>query len=56
MVMKKNNHLTNLKQDQWRDGFLLQTIKNAYTGLKPGKYAGFNVANVKSYKILKKIF
>lgn len=38
------------QQDQWRDGFLLQTIKNAYTGLKPGKYAGFNVANVKSYK------
>jgi hypothetical protein len=38
------------QQDKWRDGFLLQTIKNAYTGLKPGKYAGFNVANVKSYK------
>jgi len=37
-------------QDQWRNGFLLQTIKNAYRGLKPGKYAGFNVANVKSYK------
>ncbi len=36
-------------QDEWRNGFLLQTIKNAYHGLKPGKYAGFNVANVKSY-------
>ena len=38
------------QQDAWRNGFLLQTIKNAYKGLKPGKYAGFNVANVKSYK------
>ena len=38
------------QQDQWREGFLLRTIQNAYTGLKPGKYAGFNVANVKSYK------
>ena len=38
------------EQDKWRDGFLLQTIKNAYKGLKKGKYAGFNVANVKSYK------
>jgi hypothetical protein len=38
------------QQDAWRNGFLLQTIKNAHTGLKPGKYAGFNVANVKSYK------
>src|SRR6056300_701128 len=37
-------------QDEWRNGFLLQTIKNAYKGLKSGKYAGFNVANVKSYK------
>ena len=37
-------------QEKWREGFLLQTIKNAYRGLKPGKYAGFNVANVKSYK------
>src|SRR6056300_1124705 len=37
-------------QDQWRNGFLLQTIKNAHTGLKPGKRAAFNVANVKSYK------
>ena len=27
-------------QDQWRNGFLLQTIKNAYRGLKPGKFAG----------------
>ena len=43
------------QQDKWRDGFLLQTIKNAYKVLKPGKYAGFNVANVKSYKTLKKI-
>ena len=37
-------------QEKWREGFLLQTIKNAYRGLKPGKCAGFNVANVKSYK------
>ncbi len=37
-------------QEQWRNGFLLQTIKNAYHGLKPGKCAAFNVANVKSYK------
>ena len=37
-------------QDLWRNGFLLQTIKNAYKGLKKGKYAAFNVANVKSYK------
>ena len=38
------------QQDEWRNGFLLQTIKNAHTGLKPGKRAAFNVANVKSYK------
>ena len=38
------------QQDLWRNGFLLKTIQNAYIGLKPGKYAAFNVANVKSYK------
>jgi len=38
------------QQDEWRNGFLLQTIKNAHTGLKPGKRAAFNVANVKTYK------
>jgi len=37
-------------QDLWREGFLLKTIQNAYKGLKPGKRAAFNVANVKSYK------
>jgi len=37
-------------QDLWRNGFLLKTIQNAYKGLKKGKYAAFNVANVKSYK------
>ena len=37
-------------QEKWREGFLLKTIKNAYRGLKPGKKAAFNVANVKSYK------
>jgi len=38
------------EQDKWREGFLLKTIQNAYHGLKIGKRAAFNVANVKSYK------
>jgi len=38
------------EQDLWKEGFLLKTIQNAYHGLKPGKRAAFNVANVKSYK------
>ena len=36
--------------EDWNEGFLRQTIKNVYTGLKPGKYMGLNVANIKSHK------
>ena len=34
----------------WKEKFLKQTIANAYTGLKPGKYLALNVANTKQYK------
>jgi hypothetical protein len=34
----------------WREKFLLQTIKNAYKGLKQNKFLGLNVANTKQYK------
>jgi hypothetical protein len=36
--------------DMWKEKFLKQTIANAYTGLKPGKYLALNVANTKQYK------
>ena len=36
--------------DMWREKFLLQTIKNAYKGLKQNKFLGLNVANTKQYK------
>ena len=36
--------------DIWKEKFLLQTIKNAYKGLKSGKFLGLNVANTKQYK------
>ena len=34
----------------WREKFLLQTIKNAYKGLKSGNFLGLNVENTKQYK------
>ena len=36
--------------EDWNEGFLRETIKNVYKGLKPGKYMGLNVANIKSHK------
>ena len=36
--------------DLWKEGFLRQTIKNAYKGLKKGKKLALNVANTKQYK------
>jgi len=36
--------------EDWNNGFLRETIKNVYRGLKPGKYMGLNVANIKSHK------
>ena len=36
--------------EDWNEGFLRKTIKNVYKGLKPGKYMGLNVANIKSHK------
>ena len=34
----------------WKEKFLKQTIKNAYKGLKTGKFLALNVANTKQYK------
>ena len=36
--------------EDWNEGFLRETIKNVYKGLKPGKHMGLNVANIKSHK------
>ena len=36
--------------EDWNNGFLRKTIQNVFTGLKPGKYMGLNVANIKSHK------
>jgi len=36
--------------DMWKEHFLKQTIKNAFKGLKQGKYLALNVANTKQYK------
>ena len=36
--------------EDWNNGFLRKPIKNVFTGLKPGKYMGLNVANIKSHK------
>jgi hypothetical protein len=36
--------------EDWNNGFLRETIKNVYQGLKPGKFMGLNVANIKSHK------
>ena len=36
--------------DMWKEKFLRQTIKNAYKGLKKGKFLALNVANTKQYK------
>lgn len=36
-------------KELWLDGYLHKTINNCYIGLKQGKYAAINIANVKSY-------
>lgn len=36
-------------KDAWLNGYLYNTFKNAYVGLKPGKYMAINIANVKSF-------
>ena len=36
--------------EMWKEHFLKQTIANAHTGLKTGKYLALNVANTKQYK------
>ena len=36
--------------ESWKENFLRQTIKNAYKGLKKGKFLALNVANTKQYK------
>ncbi len=36
--------------EDWNNGFLRKTIQNVMYGLKPGKYMGLNVANIKSHK------
>ena len=38
------------KSDMLKEKFLRQTIKNAYKGLKKGKFLALNVANTKQYK------
>lgn len=37
-------------RDSWSEGFLRQTMKNVYFGLKPEGYMVLNIADVKSHK------
>lgn len=37
------------EKQAWLEGFLAETMKNCYAGLKPGKYMLINIANVKAY-------
>lgn len=36
-------------KDSWVNGYLKETFKNAYSGLKNGSYMAINIANVKSF-------
>lgn len=40
------------EKDAWLQGFLAQTMKNCYIGLKPNKMMAINIANVKAYSNL----
>ena len=37
------------EKEAWLQGFLAQTIKNCYIGLKANKFLAINIANVKAY-------